>query len=408
MHRHLTDRPARTIVRGLFDATRVGSARVLRSSVVGAFVLVFAATTLAGVAQAGAEIRVETRNMYLGADLTPVVTAPPAEFLAEAVAALLQVAANNFPERAERLAQEIVDKDPHVVGIQEAFDFTFDPGIGPLNGAPPFRDMLADLLAALALKGASYDVVASGKNIDITVPGVPVPGLGVGAVGVVDRDVILVRSDLVASAVDYSGACAKPSQSGTAGVPPSGCLFDVVAPTPLGDVERGWVGVDVTVDGKAFRVVNTHLEVMTPDAGNPLSSIVQAAQANQLLNTVLFTTPPGRSLLVVGDINSSPDDPVIPPPPFLIVPPYSQFVLAGLIDMWNLRPGKSNGYTCCQLSDLSNPADISDERIDVIFGAELPVKVKANVVGGDPVDSKTIPSDLWPSDHLGVVAEIEY
>jgi len=91
-------------------------------------------------ALAADKITVETRNLYLGADLTPIVTA------------LAEITATNFPERAQALAKEIADKQPHLVGLQEVFNFTKDLG----NGAVPFRDYLADLMSALAAEGAPH------------------------------------------------------------------------------------------------------------------------------------------------------------------------------------------------------------------------------------------------------------
>ena len=105
-----------------------------------------------------------------------------------------------------------------------------------------------------------------------------------------------------------------------------GCNYDVVGEVSLGGatvrIERGFVGVDATVGGEAYRFVNTHLEVREPAAGNPYSRIVQAAQAYQLLLTVQGTTPTDRKLLVVGDINSDPRYEILSvPPPLQRTPP---------------------------------------------------------------------------------------
>jgi hypothetical protein len=70
-----------------------------------------------------------------------------------------------------------------------------------------------------------------------------------------------------------------------------------------------------------------------------------------------------------------------------------------------LRPGKSAGDTCCELPDLSNPTPVLTERIDLTLSSEMPLDVKANVLGNAPSD-KTRPSRLWPSDHAGVVTTL--
>lgn len=355
------------------------------------------AIILVGAPQAllAGEIELMTRNLYLGADLAPVISATtPAEFLAAALAALDQIAANNFPERAEALAGEIADKRPHLVGLQEVFNFTLDGS----NGLVPFRDHLTDLLAALSVQGATYYVAAVVQNLNVIIP---IPG--VGTVGITDRDVILARSDVPTSVVPIALSGCRASVDG--------CNYQVVASvvSPVGTItsERGFVAVDALAGGQAFRVANTHLEVRTVDPTNPLSPAIQAAQAFELIATLAgFPNPLDAPIIVVGDINSSSKDPIIVVNSFTIVPPYTQLA-AGYTDVWKLRPGKSPGFTCCELADLSNATPILSERIDVIFSDEVPRTVKANVVGAEPPD-KTTPSRLWPSDHAGVGAELGF
>ena len=71
-----------------------------------------------------------------------------------------------------------------------------------------------------------------------------------------------------------------------------------------------------------------------------------------------------------------------------------------------LRPGNSKGYTCCQAEDVANEESEAYERIDQIWTASAPSRVKANVLGYDEEDKTA--SGLWPSDHATVVAEITY
>ena len=386
---------------------------------------VVAALLLLGASplQANDEISVMTQNQYLGADLAPIIAAPdPIAFNDAVLDALTQVAANDFPVRAELLAEQIADRRPHLVGLQEVFDFVcLDLG-PPMSGqgcddpdiAGAFNDHLPLTTNALTALDETYVVGASVQNLHLQIPvdtdGNFSPDI---LVTVTDRDVILVRSDVASEPVPYSSLpCAQPSVDGG-----PGCNYFVVAEatTPLGTItiERGWVGVDVTVGGKDYRFVNTHLEVMDPDPTNPLSPFIQAAQAAEL-NTVLdLSTPPDRSLIVVGDINSSPEDPIIPgplplPPPFDqgIFPPYMQFIGSGYIDAWTLRPGDASESTCCQLSDLSNHQSILDERIDMIFSLDIPDKVKKARVLGDGVSEKSAAFGLWPSDHGQVAAKL--
>ncbi|MFD7257969.1 hypothetical protein [Streptomyces sp. NPDC059874] len=93
------------------------------TSVLGALLLplVPGSLTAASAAEPPATLRVLTRNLYLGADLAPVLAATTQEALVGAVTtAYGNVRATNFPERAEALADEIADSDPHLVGLQEA------------------------------------------------------------------------------------------------------------------------------------------------------------------------------------------------------------------------------------------------------------------------------------------------
>jgi endonuclease/exonuclease/phosphatase family metal-dependent hydrolase len=180
------------------------------------------------------------------------------------------------------------------------------------------------------------------------------------------------------------------------------------------------VAVDV-IESFPLRFFNTHLEVRYP-AENEFAPAIQAAQAIELITIIGLLPPPeGAPVIVVGDINSSPEDEVIDLGFMAIVPPYMQFVdKAGYTEAWTIRPGKPKlrpgkpklrpakpkDFTCCQDEDLLNKKSALYERIDVIFSSELPVKVKAKVVGNHKKD-KT-PSGLWPSDHAGVVARLYF
>jgi endonuclease/exonuclease/phosphatase family metal-dependent hydrolase len=226
----------------------------------------------------------------------------------------------------------------------------------------------------------------------------------------IDRDVILARTDVPAAAADLG--CAIRSEDG--------CnyqfVLDVDVPTPLGTInvsfERGYVAVDV-VGARTYRFVNTHLEIR-----EPVPRQFQCQQAAELIATLEAATAPEVELIVVGDLNSSPEDePGIGPFPLsapcspdAVVPPYMQLVDAGYSDVWKLRPGKQRGFTCCQDPDLLNRRSLLDERIDFIFASRKPAKVRQARVVGASVSDKTRPPGprLWPSDHGGVVATLQF
>jgi endonuclease/exonuclease/phosphatase family metal-dependent hydrolase len=346
------------------------------------------------------QIVVMTQNQYLGADITNVVTASPGTFNQTVLDALAQIRANNFPERARALAEEIADYQPDVVGLQEVFSFT----INGRHGAAPYRDHLADTLRALNLLGAYYVVAASVQNIQFMFPvdfdGDAQPD---ATVGVTDRDVLLVRADNPARAVPFSQLCTQPSLEGG-----RGCNYHASAPTGLGQIKRGFVGIDARIRGKTYRFVNTHLEQREIGPSNPPFAALQAVQAAELIGILQATGPAGGSLIVTGDINSSPEDIPLLVDQHLIIPPYQQFTTyAHFLDSWLLRPGNAPGFTCCQEADLRNRHSQLYERIDMIFTNKQPHKVKARLIGQKMVD-KTWPDQLWPSDHATIVAELTF
>ena len=382
-----------------------------------------------------AKIKVMTQNQYLGADLSPLIAAGDdlALFNQALVDVLEAIGASNYPERVESLARTIAKGGSDLIGLQEIWAFGCTPA--PFASVPDpcgyfgpaFNDHLEATVDALLDIGADYYVAARSQNL--TVEPVLFPGFPAGIpvdintdgspdilVTVKDRDAILARSNIVATPFTYP--CTKPSLDG--------CNFEFVASLPdlvIGgstieiNIERGFVAVDAVVRGDAFRFVNTHLEVRFPSPVNNLSRIFQSVQASELIGTLAaFPPPPGTRLIVVGDINSDPDDPYPAPGFGDFLTPYQQFVL-GLsyqgvpisepyVDTWTLNRKPSPGLTCCEAADLLNPVSIHDRRVDMIFSLDVPDKVKAETRNTRPKD-KTL-SGLWPSDHATVAAKLKF
>ncbi|HSQ72011.1 MAG TPA: hypothetical protein VLM87_06275 [Rubrivivax sp.] len=385
----------------------------------------------AGTLSAAAEIDVMTQNQYLGADLAPVLeaaTGDPIEpaFSMAVVTALGKIAAARPADRVRALAAQIAQRNPDVVGLQEAYMFDClpypgyptVPGLGcddpAIKGA--FSDQLLNTEAALKGK-----YVLAGRVTNLQVAGLPFlvngyPALLVAA----DRDAILVRAGLPAQWVDFAavGACAKPSDQG--------CNFQTAPPpleTPVGDItiERGFLAVDMMVKGRAYRVFNTHLEQRLLAPTLPETRLLQVGQAYELLGTALTTWDGTRHVIVVGDINSAPVD-TIPSPPYPetlpwapalpVLPPYQVFTFSGFTDAWTLRPqARDEGFSCCQAEDLLNRRSELYERIDMIFSLTPPSRVLDMKLLGSTMGDKTRPpgnGGLWSSDHAAVAAKLKF
>jgi endonuclease/exonuclease/phosphatase family metal-dependent hydrolase len=391
-----------------------------------------------GAAQASGRpvIAVATQNQYFGADLTPLLLAPPDQVNAAFLKVLEDIAASDFPARARRQARAIARQRPDLVALQEVLTLgcvNSTPEPPPQGGcdnpliAGALLDFLEVTLAAFEAIGSPYRAVAAVRNLDtrgvvvqldgggeIELPGLPLVVDGYQVfITAVDHDVILAPRRLARRVrpVAFPEVACQPSLDG--------CNYAVAVPVQLvvpgGVIDlsfaRGFVAVDTRLRGQSYRFVDTHLEVEEPEPGNPASSFFQAAQAAQLIALLEATTPPRRQLLVAGDINSSPEDepiggPLPLPPPFDqgIVPPYQQFVEAGFDDVWTLRPRLDPGFTCCQAADLLNEVSLLDERIDMVFTRTEPHRASARVFGKRPADKTR--SGLWPSDHAGVGARL--
>jgi len=271
-----------------------------------------------------------------------------------------------------------------VIGLQEASLFRLQsPSDAIVGGSAPATepviDFLAILLDALEAKGLDYDVASSVENFDAEVPMYypPAGALPFADIRLTDYDVILVRSD-----VAYS--------EGT------GSNYAVNLPVEVAgqslELERGWTSIRATVRGFTFRFVNTHLEPAD------FSSEVQVAQAAELLGILSAETAP---TVLVGDLNSSPDG--------TPTPAARSFLEAGFQDSW---ASKGDGDTCCQDPSLTSPVSTLEKRFDLVFlrgfqlfEPDVRGSVRAKLVGARKSDRT--PSGLWPSDHAGVVADVQ-
>jgi endonuclease/exonuclease/phosphatase family metal-dependent hydrolase len=153
-----------------------------------------------------------------------------------------------------------------------------------------------------------------------------------------------------------------------------------------GDIvyNRSWSFVDLRMDGKRVRVINTHLEA--------LDANVRDAQMQELLNGPANVK--GR-VIMAGDFNFAPNDPT--------TNSYGNALTSGYRDVWTALKS-SPGFTGVQKANLKNAKSQLSARIDYIFAKGKLTPKKVGLVGH--LSKHRTPNGLWPSDHAGVVATI--
>jgi len=347
----------------------------------------------------GKPLTVMTRNLYLGADLTrafAALQAPPDRQLDVLIGATTTIRAivdqTNFPLRAQRLAAEIAEHRPDLIGLQEVALWRH----GPLGGEATTvdYDFLQLLLGALQARGAHYVAAHVQQESDVTLPGFLNGTLQ--NLRLTMRDVVLKRADEGVKVLDTSGAN-------------YATRIPVTLAGQTAEFIRGYDVVDVRAGAKRVRFVNTHLESESSD--------VAYAQAAELLAGPAAPGD-GWATILACDCNTDPLNASVKPgqvrahrdPYLLLTGP------GGFHDEWLLFAPAEAGFTS-GLSELVNdtPEEAAarfDHRIDFIFGrradgSPMPVR-RAWVTGKDPAD-RTPPTPigrLWPSDHAGVVVEL--
>jgi endonuclease/exonuclease/phosphatase family metal-dependent hydrolase len=353
---------------------------------------------------AGKEVNVMTRNLYLGADLAPAISASGLTAFTEATGQILrEVTANSFPTRAKGLAQEILKKKPDLVGLQEvALWRTGPPSLEVFlnSGAVPTAtavryDYLSELMAQLnKAKGKpQYRVAVSQDEFDFEAPANENGVAGDGPNGAIPnaeingrltmRDVILVRNG--------AGVTFKHPQAAHF----ANLLVVTVSGVKLA-VTRGWTAIDAKVRGShSFRFVNTHLEAFDPATQVPS---IRALQAGEL---VAPGGPATTSLPVVlaGDLNSDDDT----------VEPGDQQAYRTLLGAGMRERSTSNPLGCCLNSSLlavgagGSVADFNHQVDHVMTRDPKEIKLKASfVTGRQPVNG------FWDSDHAGLFSALRF
>jgi endonuclease/exonuclease/phosphatase family metal-dependent hydrolase len=343
------------------------------------------ASVAAGALATGAQAadprpaKVETRNIYLGADLTRSITATS---IPQLLAANAQIFANvqqtNFPERAKALAREIADADPTLLGLQEVALWRSGAFNNPAPATTVEYDFLASLQSELAALGTPYNLVRKQQEADLESPaGSPY----FRDFRLTMHDAILVKAGL-GSEVKLSNAQSANFNNNLTLTTGTGQTITVL---------RGWVSVDAAINKRPFRFVNTHLEAFHPG--------VRAQQAGELVaGSGPVGSAPGKAVLV-GDINSDPAD----SSPDNIA--YNVLIGSGLVDTWPVANPGNPGLTCCFSELLDDPSpSVFSSRIDHVL-TKGAVGVTSSSIYGTDSDNRAA-GGLWPSDHAGVAATL--
>ena len=354
-------------------------------------VLVLALPVAAEAAKADKQVTVMTRNVFLGADLSPALGAGSVPEAIDAAGVIVnEVDTTNFPERARPLAREIAVSEPDLVGLQEValwrqqIPSDLPPSLGGTPATDVRYDFLALLMQELEALNAEYRVVEIQEEFDEELPadldGSDVTGGLAGADldgRLTMRDVILAKDDSTVSTGETDGA-----HFTTLFRPRIAGIFEI-------PVERGWVSTEVTVGDKSigFRFVNTHLEAFGEDT-------IREAQAKELF------APGGpldtdEQVILVGDLNSGTEA-------RHNIHGTDQLAFQALLGFGMTDNGAIQ--SCCY-SDLFDPTQVFDHTVDHVLTKPGLKTENAFVTGDDPAERT--PSGLWPSDHGGVVSTLK-
>ena len=347
------------------------------------------------------DVKVMTRNIYLGADLTPAIEAKGVGAFTEATGEILrQVTANDFPVRAKGLAKEILEKEPDLVGLQEVAEWrTGPPGLESLlSGTPPKAttvryDYLAELLKQLNKGKNRYRAAVVNPEFDFEAPADENGVAGDGPNNVIPNAEInarLTMRDVILAKVGDEVKTSKPTKGHFKS------LFSEEISGAKVIVTRGWAAVDATVNGSTpFHFVDTHLESFDPQTVVPS---IRALQAGELVAPSGPATSP-LPVILVGDMNSDTKTAVQPGDGQA----YEALVEGGMRERSTYEP-----LGCCLDTALLPVADGGaasqfDHKVDHIMTRD-PKQVKlvnSSVTGRSPQNG------FWDSDHAGLFSELK-
>lgn len=303
-----------------------------------------------------ADVTVMSRNLFLGADLIPLVGTKGEEFEHAAGNLLNTIKATDPDGRMKLVAGEIAKAKPDLVGLQEVTLWRTGPKNDPAPATNVVVDYLATLKRELAARGAKYRVVADQRTLSLEGPTDQNVDLRF-----TDGNVVLARKGVKvrhARSSDFKNQLKIATQEiGTI------------------SVNRSFNQLDATVRGVKLHFVNAHLEAYSAD--------FRLKQAKELVTRALRSK---LQTVLVGDLNSGPK---LPKPEDR--PPYLAIAKAGFKEARTSKP------QCCFNDDLMSGT--WDHIVDHIM-TRPKVKLVRSFVTGLEVTA----GGLHPSDHGGVVS----
>jgi Endonuclease/Exonuclease/phosphatase family len=362
-------------------------------------------------------VKVMTRNLFLGADLGPAIEADGiGEFLEANGGILREVDETDFPRRSGLLADEIKKKKPDLVGLQEvALWRSAPPCVTPaLSGVPAATEVEYDFLDLLldevnrnkkryrvAVVQNEFDFEAPADKNETAGDGPPAgpcnPGNLIANAEVngrlTMRDVILVRKD----------------SKVTVKKPTGGNFENLLVVNVAGVIDvpvtRGWTAVDaVAKKGKGqkkvkkkFRFINTHFEAFDDETEIPS---IRSLQAQEIAGIALDPSYGGeRPVILLGDFNSDVRTKVQPGD----AQAYQALLDAGFTERSTHDP-----LSCCVSDLFTSPPSEFDHQVDHVMTDASKKKIKllkSSVVGRKRIgEYPDLP--IYPSDHAGVFSKL--
>lgn len=391
--------------------------------------LILLSTSFSPASAAEEQLTVASRNLYLGADVGVALQLIP-NFPAAAQFMWEQVAATDFRKRAPLLAQEIIESDADVVGLQEATHWYCKKNLWSKKVI--VFDFTHDFLKATKSLGHEYVLASRGGldalNIGYSIPAIPYLTL------VKDPETFqpLFGSDSAACGFEIGDAIVVKKKLATKILRVGNSEFEAsysIVPK-LMTIYRGYTWIDLDFHGKKTRIVSTHLESLWDEGKIPNAAI----QARQLTSDLQSTEMP---LIVIGDFNSDPRDPRPtaksnpggqPEAGKICLAQVDQPTLTTAIDSCNaywimrragfsdagpdaLNPvnfswGMNSLLTGPDLSrkqaalEMGNKQGFTD-RLDYVF-----LKNGATLLGSTLIGNNPPKNGIWASDHAGLVVKV--